>query len=146
MCSGIRTGSWIAFLVRCFRQNMGFAIGVEERLNVHSVSVLKCPCSNQTIKCDFNLPPRTHCSSIVFASLSNQCSSADEMVSFRDSFAFSSSFQALTLSEILARPFLRISRGFRAMEGVFFEVTPLAGDVTRRTCSLNHSQTHDQIV
>ena len=24
--------------------------------------------------------------------------------------------------------------------------TPLAGDVTRRTCSLNHSQTHDQIV
>jgi len=25
-------------------------------------------------------------------------------------------------------------------------LTPLAGDVTRRTCSLNHSQTHDQIV
>jgi len=25
-------------------------------------------------------------------------------------------------------------------------VAPLAGDVTRRTCSLNHSQTHDQIM
>ena len=49
----------IDFFIRCFHQNMGFTVWVEERLNVHLVSCLKHPHSNQTIKHDFNLPLHT---------------------------------------------------------------------------------------
>ena len=55
----------------------------------------------------------TRCSSTVFASLSSQYSSEDEMLSFRASFAFSSSLQTLKLCVILERPFLSTSSGFR---------------------------------
>ena len=61
--------------------------------------------------------PRTRCTSTVFASLSNHCSSADEMVLFRDSFAFNFSLWSLPLSENIARPFLRISSAFGTMGG-----------------------------
>jgi len=67
--------------------------------------------------CLLNNPSRTCCSSTVFPSLSNQCSSADEIVSLRDSFALNSSLQSLIFFENIARPFLRISSAFGAMGG-----------------------------
>jgi len=45
----------------------------------------------------------------------------------------------------VSHPEARLRPPFDALR-LRYALTPLAGDVTRRTCSLNHSQTHDQIV
>jgi len=51
-----------------------------------------------------------------FVSYCVRCHSpANEMVLFRDSFAFNLSLRSLILSENIARPFLRISSAFGAM-------------------------------
>ena len=67
--------------------------------------------------CLLNDPSRTRCSSTVFPSLSNQCSSPDEIVSLRDSFALNFSLWSLIFFENIARLFLRMSSAFGAMGG-----------------------------
>jgi len=73
--------------------------------------------ASSTESCLLNDPSRTRCSSTVFPSLSNQCLSADEIVSLQDSFALNSSLRSLIFFQNIARPFLRISSAFGAMGG-----------------------------
>jgi len=104
-------------VTNCIIDQMTSKIYALRKKSVITVVFMSLASSRES--CPLNDPSRTRCSSTVFPSLSlsNQCSSADEIVSVRDSFALNSSLRSLIFFENIARLFLRISSAFGAMGG-----------------------------